>query len=174
MALILAHETGHRIGSIRQLRWSDSIALDVMRWRKENDKIGLEHDTPLTHPAIRTLQKARAMNPDGEWMFSHPHPDHAGEPCSRFVMPTWWDQAQEKAGLGPIERLGWHSLRRKFANDLRHVPLKDLAQLGGWKDINTIVLCYLSEDMEAMREALATRRSYGAQAYGEKERRGGR
>jgi len=44
-------------------------------------------------------------------------------------MRDWWNAAQEEAGVGEASRLGWHSLRRKFANDLRHVPLKDLACL---------------------------------------------
>jgi integrase len=46
--LVLAHETGHRIGAIRQLRWSD-VDLKEKRilWRAENDKIGMEHSPPL-------------------------------------------------------------------------------------------------------------------------------
>lgn len=64
VALVLAHETGHRIGTIRKLRWEDSIQLDVMSWRQENDQIGVEHQTPLALPAIGVLQKTREMNPD--------------------------------------------------------------------------------------------------------------
>ena len=39
VALVLAHETGHRIGAVRKLRWSD-IDLDggVIRWRGEHEK----------------------------------------------------------------------------------------------------------------------------------------
>jgi hypothetical protein len=48
-------------------------------------------------------------------------------------------------------------LRRKFANDLRHVPLKDLACLGGWKDTQTLLKCYLTEDEAAMVQALESR-----------------
>jgi len=59
--------------------------------------------------------------------------------------------------LGDIPRLGWHSLRRKFANDLRHVPLKDLASLGGWKDTQTLLKCYLREDEQAMVDAPKSR-----------------
>ncbi len=61
LALTLAHETGHRIGAIRLLQWSD-IDLDeaTVRWRAENDKIGFEHVTPLTDiagDALRTVQQ---------------------------------------------------------------------------------------------------------------------
>ena len=41
VALVLAHETGHRIGAVRKLRWSD-VDLDsgVIRWRGEHEKTG--------------------------------------------------------------------------------------------------------------------------------------
>ena len=49
VALVLAHETGHRIGAIRNLRWAD-IDLDgeTIRWRSEHEKTGYEHRTPLS------------------------------------------------------------------------------------------------------------------------------
>ena len=42
----LAHETGHRIGAIRKLRWSD-VDFDQGRiaWRAENEKSGHGHST---------------------------------------------------------------------------------------------------------------------------------
>ena len=51
VALVLAHETGHRIGAIRKLRWSDAD-LDERRmlWRAEHEKTGYEHLTPLRTP----------------------------------------------------------------------------------------------------------------------------
>ena len=46
--LVLAHETGHRIGAIRQLRWSDiRWSAGVIRWRGGQDKSRFEHETPL-------------------------------------------------------------------------------------------------------------------------------
>ncbi len=40
LALILANETGHRLGALRHLRWSD-VDLDAgrIRWRAKHDKI---------------------------------------------------------------------------------------------------------------------------------------
>jgi len=54
--------------------------------------------------------------------------------------------------------LGWHGLRRKFATELKGASLKELSQLGGWKDPQTILKCYQSADEESMRAALAERR----------------
>ena len=60
VALVLAHETGHRIGAIRQLRWSDvDLEGRVVRWRAEHEKSGYEHRTPVTAEAIAGLHEAR-------------------------------------------------------------------------------------------------------------------
>ena len=41
VALVLAHETGHRIGAIRKLRWSDvDMEHETIRWRGEHEKTG--------------------------------------------------------------------------------------------------------------------------------------
>ena len=53
VALVLAHETGHRIGAIRKLRWQDiDIEGRTVRWRGEHEKTGYEHTTPLTAEAL--------------------------------------------------------------------------------------------------------------------------
>jgi hypothetical protein len=62
------------------------------------------------------------------------------------------------AGLPSAERYGWLSLRRKFASELKHTSLRDLAHLGGWKNTHTILSCYQQPDEPTQREALAQRR----------------
>ena len=65
LALLLAHETGHRIGAIRQLRWSD-IDLDArrVRWRGETDKQGRDHWTPLSVAAAGHFARQGRCGPD--------------------------------------------------------------------------------------------------------------
>ncbi len=73
--LVLAHETGHRIRSIRKLRWSDfEVREDWTRWRQENDKVEWEHKTPLTPEAVAALQRAEAfrVNREDGWVFPSP------------------------------------------------------------------------------------------------------
>jgi len=157
LALVLVHETGHRIGAVRKLRWSDiDLGRLLVRWRAENDKIGFEHETPLTEAAVQALHQAsRGL---GEaWVL--PSPSDPEVPCSRHVMRDWWVRAMERAKLAAGQRLGWHSLRRKFATELKDTPLKDLCALGGWKDHNTVLKCYQHADEATMREALAKRRA---------------
>ena len=158
LALILAHETGHRIGSIRLLKWSD-LALEAgrLRWRAEHDKIGVEHETFLTAPALQALEQARSERPSigDTWLFRAP--GNSSVPCSRHLCRDWWERAQELAGLKKEPGRGWHSLRRKFATDLKHVPLRDLCYLGGWKEPQTVLKCYQRPDEATMRRALESR-----------------
>jgi len=64
VALVLTHETGHRIGAVRQLRWMDiDFDGEAVRWRAEHDKLGYEHRTPLTPDALTVLEEARRENP---------------------------------------------------------------------------------------------------------------
>jgi len=62
------------------------------------------------------------------------------------------------AKLKRVQGRGWHSLRRKFATDLKHsTPLADLRSLDGWKDHNSFLKCYMRADERTMRAALAKR-----------------
>ena len=74
-------------------------------------------------------------------------------------MTKLWKRAEQLAGLEPIYWLGWHSLRRRFATDLKQIPLRDLCDLGGWKDPDTVVKCYQSADEEDLRRAIRARRT---------------
>ena len=106
LALIFAHETGHRIGAIRNLKWSD-IDLDFgkVRWRRQNDKIGMEHVTELTEVVVAALQGERELNPGmGEaWVF--PSPKDPSRSVDRYLPRRWWMAAEEKAGLGTMDLL---------------------------------------------------------------------
>lgn len=162
LALILAYETGHRIGAIRQLRWSDiNFESKSIRWRRESDKVGYEHDSPASEPALAALTQARRSRPrigDG-WLF--PAPEDAKRPVSRNLVRDWWERAEKLAGVGHETGRGWHGLRRKFATDLKHIPLKDLCALGGWKDPQTVLKCYQQPDAVTMRRALELRQEVG-------------
>ena len=79
------------------------------------------------------------------------------EHVSRWLLRDWWNKAVKLAGLEPESGRGYHTMRRKFATELRHIPSKDLMSLGGWQDYRTILKCYQHPDMDAMRNALHER-----------------
>ena len=163
VALVLAHETGHRIGAIRKLRWSDiEIEGRTIRWRAEHEKTGYEHTTPLTDEAISVIQEARERNSargNAPVLASTQDPSVF---VRRWVLGAKWQQAERLAGLELKRGRGWHSLRRKFASDLMGLPLKVLCQLGGWKNAQTVLRCYQQADEGQLRKALESRR--GVQA----------
>ena len=156
--LLLCHETGHRSQSVRMLRWRDvDMTAAEVRWRADSDKIGFEHFTPLSPDAVKALESASNISGqlgDG-WVF--PSPRTTTTPISRELLHRWWIEAEVLAELPRVPRRGFHSLRRKFATELRHLPLKDLQLLGGWKDHTTILKCYQQPNLEDMREGLSRR-----------------
>ena len=159
VALVLAHETGHRIGAIRKLRWSDIDLEDGMvRWRAEHEKTGYEHRTPVTAEAVAALEEARRMSTGTGDAPVLP----AARDASRCMGRGWayrlWRRAQTLAELEPKRGRGWHSLRRKFATDLMDQPLKVLCELGGWKNAHTVLRCYQRADEGQLRKALESRR----------------
>ena len=163
VALVLAHETGHRIGAIRKLKWTDiDIEGRTIRWRAEHEKTGYEHRTPLTDEAIAALEKARGRSSasgNAPVLPSTQDPSICARP---WMLGDRWRKAERLAGLDPKRGRGWHSLRRKFASDLMDLPLKVLCQLGGWKNAQTVLRCYQQADEGQLRQALEGRR--GVQA----------
>ena len=134
----------------------------MVRWRAEHDKVGFEHETLLSAEAIEVVRRARAtsLTIGDAWIF--PSPIDMSKPCSRHVVRGWWDRAAELAGLPKQERMGWHSLRRKFATELKHTPLRDLCYMGGWKSPQTLLTCYQRPDEGTMRAALTARTRFRA------------
>jgi integrase len=158
VALVLAHETGHRIGAIRHLRWAD-VDFDgrLVTWRAKHDKSGVEHITPLTSAAVTVLTCARRRSAaigDG-WVI--PAPTRPERLCSRHVLYKWLKKGLRAIGRGAAPRIGYHCFRRKFATDLKAIPLRDLMALGSWKDPKTVVTCYQHADIDALRDALGER-----------------
>jgi integrase len=159
VALVLAHETGHRIGAIRKLRWPDiDLARETIRWRSENEKTGYEHTTPVTAEAIAALELARRRNPVTGDAPVLPASRNSSVSVGVWMARQWWERAEKLAGLEPKRGRGWHSLRRKFASDLMDQPLKVLCELGGWKTAKTVLQCYQRADEGQLRQALANRR----------------
>ncbi len=69
-----------------------------------------------------------------------------------------WKRLAARAGLPTGMRYGWHSVRRKFASELKQTNLKDLCALGGWKAAATLLTCYVAADDGTQCDALAQRR----------------
>jgi len=86
-------------------------------------------------------------------------PARFSKPISRHLVRDWWERAEEEAKLEPVEGRGWHSLRRTFASELMHQPLKVVCALGGWRDPQTVLKCYQRPDEAELRQALDRRKA---------------
>lgn len=156
LALLLVHETGHRMASIRQLRWDDvDDAAGIVRWRGDADKMGHDHTTPLTDAARTALRQRHAVGRGSDWIFACPSDPTV--PVSRNLVRDWWRELERRAGLMPEPGRGWHALRRTFATELKGLPLRDLMALGGWQSPLTLTMCYTAADAATQRQALAKR-----------------
>ena len=173
--LLLVQETGHRCTAVARLKWTDISDLDTVqasiRWRPEHDKISLDHTVPISEQAAEALREARlraAKNWEGKqwdgWIF--PSPTDSEQPIRRDLLRDWWQRLEKAAGLPRVQRRGWHSLRRKFATDMKDTPLVDLCRLGGWKNPQTVLRCYMKPDEVTMRSALVKRAERLAVAVG--------
>lgn len=164
--LILAHETGHWLSSIRQLQWSDlDLKAKTVRWRASVDKIGFEGTTTLTDTAVRALKEQRGRHAAiGQvWVFPAHFQKDKDKPTSRHSFAKWWSAVETEANVTKVPRRQFHSLRRKFATEMKHAPLRDLAYLGGWKSVSTVVEVYQRPDAATMQRALAARRPVGTE-----------
>lgn len=96
LALVLANEAGHRVGAIRQLRWTDvDFQEKRILWREENDKIGMEHSPPLSEEAVCVLEQSRRKR------------GSIGDGCSRIRTIHRNRVRGTYSGTGGDERRSW-------------------------------------------------------------------
>lgn len=160
MALILAHETGHRLKSLRGLHWEDVDFVErTIGWQGETEKNGTTHYTPLTDDALAALRRYHAAvgSPDTGWLFRGRYAAHA---LSREHFYELWQTAHSLAKLAHIPFAGFHCFRRRMASDLATAPLAMVQALGGWKHPHVVVQAYQQPNMDQQRAVLMNRDRY--------------
>lgn len=155
LALILAEATGRRLNAIRNLRWEDiNFTQQRIRWRADADKKRKTWEIPATPELLHTLKSfQREFGVVGGWLF--PHPDDTTIPMSRYQFGISLERAEIKAELPKLDRALWHAYRRKWATERKHLPLKDVAAAGGWKDVETLLTCYQEPDPDTLLAVMA-------------------
>lgn len=158
-ALILCHETGHRINSVRQLSWAD-VDLDrrVLQWRAETDKSGKAHETPLTEAGVAALvaSRRRSARIGDDWIF----PSRLkGRALSTAAFQEWWGGAAATLDEPLPKGCRFHALRRKLASELVTEQLAVIQALGGWSQPHVVVQRYQKVPFEVQREVLGKRRT---------------
>lgn len=150
-ALVLSEATGRRIGSIRQLAWTDfDLEAFTIRWRAEADKKRKQWLVPMPQTLIEEVKRFRLRlgGPFGGLVF--PSSADPTRPLGREVFQHALSDAATHAEL-PAKG-GWHSFRRKWASERKHHPQTDVLAAGGWspKSASVLTECYQFPDNETM------------------------
>lgn len=146
LALVLAERTGKRLGSIRQLRWEDfGFERQIVYWRAEAHKKGYKWEVPMP-PDFFEIVKGfqREIGAVGGYVFAAAQ--SADGIMDRHLFDRWLSYAEKKAKLPKLDGSLWHAYRRKWAIERKHLPLKDVAAAGGWKDVSTLLEVYQQSD----------------------------
>ena len=156
LALVLVEATGRRLGSVRQLRWEDTdlCRQPSIRWSADADKKGYETVVPIPKDLAHELRDfRRRLGAVGGWMFSRESDGAA--PMDRHLFNRWLRAAEKKAGVPKLDGGLWHPYRRKWATERKQHPLRDVAEVGGWKDTETLLTCYQQHDSETLLSVMS-------------------
>ena len=55
----------------------------------------------------------------------------------------------------PLLLLGFHAYRRKWATKRKHLPVKDVAEAGGWLDTRSLEQCYQQTDEATLLQVVS-------------------
>lgn len=162
LLIVLARHTGRRISAILGLQWDD-IDLDAgqIRWRAELDKTRKTWVIPAPKVVLRELCRFRATHPGIGSALLFPHPKRKrrpGKPVTRDLASYWLRAAYDRAKVARPDGSLWHVFRRMWATDRKHLPPKDVAAAGGWRDISTLVNCYQQPDEATIKAVVEFRK----------------
>jgi len=118
LALVLAHATGRRLGSIRQLAWPDiDFTANTILWRAESDKKRKEWKVPMPSALREELWSFRVKMGGAFGGLLFPSDTDRSQPVRRDVFAKWLQQAETKAGLPKLDGSLWHAYRRGWATE---------------------------------------------------------
>jgi hypothetical protein len=168
--LDLVEGLGWRVTAICELRATD-VDLTVndarpygrLRKRAETDKMGVAQWVPMS-PTVRSavlaaLERNAAIGEAplfpaprraGAWTRHHAKDllERAEGAARRAAIQR--DDSEAAAALAPLDGSDFHAYRRAWATARKHLPLKDVAEAGGWRSTDTLLRCYTQVDEATM------------------------
>jgi integrase len=148
--LSLIESTGQRISAIVKLQRRDFV-LDRLPhgwifFRGENQKNGFDHWVPLDKASSLLIQSHLKRISKESTAPIFPADKDTSKPTDRWYISRRLRLAYEEAELVPFAGGLWHPFRRKFAVERKHLPVKDVASAGGWRETRTLLGCYQQPD----------------------------
>jgi integrase len=165
--LLIAEETGRRIGAVRQLRAGDLRLSETgdaapngrIAWPASTDKAGKAWATPVSREVrerlLRVLAERGALSGDA---YLFPAPRNIGDPVSRDALALYQRRAEQLAKVPRLPQDTFHGLRRKWATERRHLPDLDVATAGGWRSVAVMKRAYQHADDAGVLEAVVSPR----------------
>ena len=153
----IARETGRRIYPILCLRFEDldlertpSAPWGAIVWPQDTDKQRRRWRCPLNARAREAIDWALEQRPMPGTGYLFPSPRDLEKPVRYELALTWLRRAEALAGLEPQKRAAYHACRRAFATKRKHLPAKDVAAAGGWKNTFVVQEIYQQADDETL------------------------
>lgn len=160
MILTLAHGTARRIRAILALQRSNLLLAKGknwphgrIHWPGETDKEGKEWIAPISAEVRAALDAFLAERPSvgAVYLFS----ESGVRPVS-YEKASKWLRKAERLAKQPKQRGSlWHAYRRGWATARKHLPVQDVAYVGGWKNEGTLQGIYQQPDPENTYRAVA-------------------
>lgn len=156
---LIGDELDWRVSALCQLRLSDidltprtELGAPYGRVRRDGavDKEGMEGWVPLSPRGRAILQRAvRTRGAIGD-VYLFESPKRKGKPWSRWHARDLLEQAEERAGILPLEGGDWHPYRRLWSTRRKNLPWADIQAVTGRKDRRTFERSYTVADPETM------------------------
>jgi hypothetical protein len=180
--LDLVEGLGWRVTAICELRATD-VDLTVndarpcgrLRKRAETDKMGHAQWVPMS-PGVRAavlaaLERNAAIGEaplflaprrSGAWTRHHAKDllERAEIAARKAALKR--EDAEAAAMLAPLDGSDFHAYRRAWATARKHLPLKDVAEAGGWRSTETLLRCYTQVDEATMLAVVSETRKVRA------------
>ncbi len=151
LAMVIAEATGRRLGSIRQLRWDDwDFERHTVLWRGATDKKNHDAVIPVPESLLNEVKGFRVKLGGAFGVLVFQSAKDRNVPVSADSLSDWLLRAEKHAKLPKLKGGLWHPLRRAWATSRKHLPVSDVAQVGGWKDIGTMLRSHTQADNHTM------------------------
>ena len=153
--------TGRRLSAVLQLQYEDLQLSEgphgAIRWPADTDKTGRETVVPIGPDVRAAIDRVLRERPGIGQAYLFPAPGDPTKPMTRHLAAKWLQEAERLAGLEKLDGSLWHSYRRKWATERKHLPDADVAAAGGWENTNTLRLIYQQADQETMLRVVLER-----------------
>ena len=155
---------------------NDARPYGRLRKRAETDKMGVAQWVPLSASVRAAILAVLDRNPVLGSAPLFPAPRRPGASWTRHHAKDLLERAEiaarkaalkredteAAAALAPLDGSDFHAYRRAWATARKHLPLKDVAEAGGWRSTETLLRCYTQVDEATMLAVVSETRKVRA------------